>query len=366
MNSTPDAYELHPAQVPGGVMLTKRTEGEKNEHGGGEDDDDDEFVGSRDGPSRSSVDFDDLVSGLDFGDGDGEGDGAVGGDFQVTTRRLGEPDMPRAGGGASSRASTYRETADEIQRTREARIARDSMPGTWRPGRGAAAAANADVAPYGMNMEARGSGSGSGRGDASAWRREPVRERAPRPRLSRNSGAANNDKPASLAATRRSNARAAPRGIVQPLPPRPARRRLAPPLPPQNNNKGTSATVTRVDVDASTSPVRRRRVRVSAPGSANDAALASRPSASLRAASEGGRAAAARQPRRDPGDALPGGLRGVGAASVAALASLGVTTVGELAGMSDADVETAKTRAPKLKLGHLRNVARVAVGAGEE
>jgi hypothetical protein len=34
--------------------------------------------------------------------------------------------------------------------------------------------------------------------------------------------------------------------------------------------------------------------------------------------------------------------------------------------MSDADVETAKTRAPKLKLGHLRNVARVAVGAGEE
>ena len=183
MNSTPDAYELHPAQVPGGVMLTKRTEGEKNEHGGGEDDDDDEFVGSRDGPSRSSVDFDDLVSGLDFGDGDGEGDGAVGGDFPVTTRRLGEPDMPRAGGGASSRASTYRETADEIQRTREARIARDSMPGTWRPGRGAAAAANADVAPYGMNMEARGSGSGSGRGDASAWRREPVRERAPRPRL---------------------------------------------------------------------------------------------------------------------------------------------------------------------------------------
>ena len=230
MNSTPDAYELHPAQVPGGVMLTKRTEGEKNEHGGGEDDDDDEFVGSRDGPSRSSVDFDDLVSGLDFGDGDGEGDGAVGGDFQVTTRRLGEPDMPRAGGGASSRASTYRETADEIQRTREARIARDSMPGTWRPGRGAAAAANADVAPYGMNMEARGSGSGSARLHVHPVRRDvrvrggcgaPPRSPRPGHRISRDARLARSlDLVRGLSVRRRSRGSAAARarhvGLAQP------------------------------------------------------------------------------------------------------------------------------------------------------
>lgn len=55
-------------------------------------------------------------------------------------------------------------------------------------------------------------------------------------------------------------------------------------------------------------------------------------------------------------------LWGVGPGSVTALAELGVHTVGELANMSDVQVDSIKAAKPSLKVGHLRKVARAAVG----
>jgi hypothetical protein len=46
---------------------------------------------------------------------------------------------------------------------------------------------------------------------------------------------------------------------------------------------------------------------------------------------------------------------------VAALSTLGVHTVGDLAAMSDDAVDEAKRSAPRLKLSHLRKVARAAI-----
>ena len=55
------------------------------------------------------------------------------------------------------------------------------------------------------------------------------------------------------------------------------------------------------------------------------------------------------------------GLKGMGPGSVAALAEIGVHTVGDLAAMSDDAVDEAKRNRPRLKLSHLRKVARAAV-----
>ena len=55
------------------------------------------------------------------------------------------------------------------------------------------------------------------------------------------------------------------------------------------------------------------------------------------------------------------GLKGMGPGSVAALAEIGVYTVDDLAAMSDDAVDEAKRNRPRLKLSHLRKVARAAV-----
>ena len=55
------------------------------------------------------------------------------------------------------------------------------------------------------------------------------------------------------------------------------------------------------------------------------------------------------------------GLKGMGPGSVAALAEIGVHTVDDLAAMSDDAVDEAKRNRPRLKLSHLRKVARAAV-----
>jgi hypothetical protein len=49
---------------------------------------------------------------------------------------------------------------------------------------------------------------------------------------------------------------------------------------------------------------------------------------------------------------------------VLALAESGVHTVGGLANMSDGEFDAIKAAKPLLKLGHLRKIARTAIGGG--
>ena len=127
-----------------------------------------------------------------------------------------------------------------------------------------------------------------------------------------------------------------PAGIVRPLPARPApraraRARLAP-LSSASKRAAAAATTGR------------RVVR------------SNHPSASSLPPGESPR------PRSGAkmGESLSG-LKGMGPGSVAALAEIGVHTVGDLAAMSDDAVDEAKRNRPRLKLSHLRKVARAAV-----
>ena len=83
---------------------------------------------------------------------------------------------------------------------------------------------------------------------------------------------------------------------------------------------------------------------------------------SLRNTKRGGRSKFVQSGTGSPA-APVGRLRGLGPGSVSALAEMGVHTVGDLANMSDGEVDAAKATKPSLKLGHLRKVARTAIGA---
>ena len=125
-----------------------------------------------------------------------------------------------------------------------------------------------------------------------------------------------------------------PAGIVRPLPARPAPRARARLAPLSSASKRAAAAAT----------TGRRVVR------------SSHPSASSLPPGES-------PPRRSGakmGESLSG-LKGMGPGSVAALAEIGVHTVGDLAAMSDDAVDEAKRNRPRLKLSHLRKVARAAV-----
>ena len=127
-------------------------------------------------------------------------------------------------------------------------------------------------------------------------------------------------------------------------------------------------------------PVRRRRVRVSVPDG-NDAAARGRAlgrsspasratassdaSAASNASSTGAGSSRAGSASRSASFSI-GRLRGVGPGSVAALEGLGVRTVEELAALSDADVADIKSKKPLLKVSSLRKIARRAMeGDGE-
>ena len=114
-----------------------------------------------------------------------------------------------------------------------------------------------------------------------------------------------------------------PRGIVQPLPARPAPRARARLAPLSSASKRAAAAAT----------TGRRAVRSR---SGDDESVAKK------------------------GKSLSG-LKGMGPGSVAALAEIGVHTVDDLAAMSDDAVDEAKRNRPRLKLSHLRKVARAAV-----
>lgn len=126
-----------------------------------------------------------------------------------------------------------------------------------------------------------------------------------------------------------------PKGIVEPLPSRPAPRARARLAPLSSASKRAA--------------VGRRVVRSAAPRKLGDVvdttAVTKTPAA----------------PPKHSSNASVSGLKGLGPGSVAALSTLGVHTVGDLAAMSDDAVDEAKRSAPRLKLSHLRKVARAAI-----
>ena len=129
-----------------------------------------------------------------------------------------------------------------------------------------------------------------------------------------------------------------PRGIVQPLPARPApraraRARLAPLSSASKRAAAAATTGRRVVRSKSSLPPGES---ASPPRSGDDGTVAKK------------------------GEPLSG-LKGMGPGSVAALAEIGVYTVDDLAAMSDDAVDEAKRNRPRLKLSHLRKVARAAV-----
>ncbi len=113
-----------------------------------------------------------------------------------------------------------------------------------------------------------------------------------------------------------------PRGIVQPLPARPAPRARARLAPLSSASKRAAAAAT----------TGRRAVR----SRSGDGESVAKKGKSL------------------------SGLKGMGPGSVSALAEIGVHTVDDLAAMSDDAVDEAKRNRPRLKLSHLRKVARAA------
>ena len=126
-----------------------------------------------------------------------------------------------------------------------------------------------------------------------------------------------------------------PRGIVQPLPARPApraRARLAPLSSASKRAAAAATTGRRVVRSKSSLPPGESPP----PWSGDDGTVAKK------------------------GEPLSG-LKGMGPGSVAALAEIGVHTVDDLAAMSDDAVDEAKRNRPRLKLSHLRKVARAAV-----
>lgn len=128
-----------------------------------------------------------------------------------------------------------------------------------------------------------------------------------------------------------------PRGIVQPLPARPApraraRARLAPLSSASKRAAAAATTGRRVVRSKSSLPPGE-----SPPPRSGDDGLNAK-----------------------KGEPLSG-LKGMGPGSVAALAEIGVYTVDDLAAMSDDAVDEAKRNRPRLKLSHLRKVARAAV-----
>lgn len=342
----------------------------------------------------------------------------------------------------------------------------NSVAAKRRLSQSAGQARRADASPYGMDMESTSErsgrlssggggtdgwdGEGAGAAERSVWRRtSPERKPTPRRSLRAESAAA---------------VAAAPKGLVKPLPPRPARRSgasdsdAAPSAGNDLRRASAGATIRRGAADGGQPAgvaVRRRRVRVSVPprsgggvrsGSADastapppparrlrprlapppspaagDASSSATSSASrssgggvgnvgdVAASSASTSTSASSSPRPPPsasstsaasadrGGGGGGGskgafqraaavsssssssstsssssssstssplgvLRGMGPGSVSALAELGVHTVGELANMSDGDVDALKAAKPSLKLGHLRRTARSAVG----
>ena len=220
-----------------------------------------------------------------------------------------------------------------------------------------------DVAPYGMNLESgggrkgyrpargRNAGGGGGGGSSStASRGSSGSSSGSTPGSS--SGSASESKPRAASVARRSAAGTAGAGTASP-------------------GTGASRGV----------PVRRRRVRVSVPNG-NDAAARGRAlgrsSPASRAADSTSNRASTSTPTSTPASdssstgasrsasSSIGGLKGVGPGSVAALGGLGVRTVEELAALSDAEVADIKSKKPLLKVSSLRKIARRALeGDGE-
>jgi predicted flap endonuclease-1-like 5' DNA nuclease len=135
-----------------------------------------------------------------------------------------------------------------------------------------------------------------------------------------------------------------PAGIVRPLPARPAPRARARLAPLSSASKRAAAAAT----------TGRRVVRSNHPSASS---LPPGESPPPRSGDDG-------TPVAKKGESLSG-LKGMGPGSVAALAEIGVHTVGDLAAMSDDAVDEAKRNRPRLKLSHLRKVARAAVEPNE-
>ena len=188
----------------------------------------------------------------------------------------------------------------------------DNPNGSSSPGK----ARRSDSRPYGMDPASMG-----------------AQERLDRMRRARgdedeDASAGNSSTPADIDSS--------PKGIVEPLPSRPAPRARARLAPLSSASKRAA--------------VGRRVVRSAAPRKLGDVvdttAVTKAPAAA---------------PAKHSSNASVSGLKGLGPGSVAALSTLGVHTVGDLAAMSDDAVDEAKRSAPRLKLSHLRKVARAAI-----
>ena len=188
----------------------------------------------------------------------------------------------------------------------------DNPNGTSSPGK----ARRSDSRPYGMDPASMG-----------------AQERLDRMRRAR--GDEDDDASTGNSSTP-ADTDSSPKGIVEPLPSRPAPRARARLAPLSSASKRAA--------------VGRRVVRSAAPRKLGDVvdttAVTKAPAAA---------------PKKHSSNASVSGLKGLGPGSVAALSTLGVHTVGDLAAMSDDAVDEAKRSAPRLKLLHLRKVARAAI-----
>ena len=231
-----------------------------------------------------------------------------------------------------------------------------------------------DVAPYGMNLEsgggkkgyrpARGRNAGGGGGGGSSSVATTPGDGSSSTASRGSSGSASGSTPGSAS---ESSSESKPRAASV------ARRSAAGTAGAGTASPGTGAS--------RGVPVRRRRVRVSVPNG-NDAAARGRAlgrsSPAGRAADSTSNRASTSTPTSTPASdssstgasrsasSSIGGLKGVGPGSIAALEGLGVRTVEELAALSDADVAHIKSKKPLLKVSSLRKIARRALeGDGE-
>ena len=189
----------------------------------------------------------------------------------------------------------------------------DNPNGTSSPGK----ARRSDSRPYGMDPASMG-----------------AQERLDRMRRARgdedeDASTGNSSTPADMISS--------PKGIVEPLPSRPAPRARARLAPLSSASKRAA--------------VSRRVVRSAAPRKLGDV-VDTTASVVMKTP--------AAAPKHSSNASLSG-LKGLGPGSVAALSTLGVHTVGDLAAMPDDAVDEAKRSAPRLKLSHLRKVARAAI-----
>ena len=358
--------------VPGGVLMSRRTEGDdapgspemraaaarrdgSSSTGGG--------VSSSTGTSASASMSDAEVDSLFDDIAEDVGLGGMEAFVARVKSDGGNIRVNRTGGVVVEGAEASDEEEVKLRNTRFGDRLR-SRPGATM---GFADGPKNDVAPYGMNLESGGGrkgyrpargrnagGGGGGGGGSSSTASTP--------------GGGSSSSTASRGSTPGSASRSTPGstpGSASESKPRAASvaRRSAAGTAGSGASPGTGAS--------RGVPVRRRRVRVSVPNG-NDAAARGR---ALGRSSPARRAADSTvTPASDSSStgasrwasSSIGGLKGVGPGSVAALEGLGVRTVEELAALSDAAVADIKAKKPLLKVSSLRNIARRALeGDGE-